>query len=554
MDTTTVAGPSGPRAFPRPRTPWWDSPVLHLALLAVLGLAAYANSLSAPLTLDDPHYIADSPDVMSLRALLASWRTSRRLVAILSFDLQYALHGLDLRAFHTVNLAIHLLATAATYGLTALLARQGGVAARPARLTALIAAAVFLAHPLQTESVTYLVQRMTSLAGLLYLVALLAYARSGVAAGPWTRRGLLGTAFLAALLAMRTKETALTLPVAVALQEIAFGHGPRRRRAARVAFMAASTVALVSTVFPAPGGLVQTVAQVTRVQTTLGRWDYLATELPVLLAYLRLFVLPVGQSLDHRVAPRHGWDGPVVASAAILVLLAGLAVLGLRQRRRAELRVGGFGVLFFFISISLESSVFPIVDLMAEHRLYLPSVGLSMAAAPLVVGGAASLGRRARVSVGAGVTAWVLALAAATVARNQLWRDPVALWTDVVEKGPGNARAHTSLATLLLDRGDSAGARRHLEVSLSLEPLNAKTVGQLGNVDWADGQRADACRRWERCVHLDPGLAGCHYNVAGCYEMIGDRDAALREYRRFLDLAQPDDHERAAQVRRRFGW
>jgi len=89
---------------------------------------------------------------------------------------------------------------------------------------------------------------------------------------------------------------------------------------------------------------------------------------------------------------------------------------------------------------------------------------------------------------------------------------------------------------------------------MALSPNDPKTVGQLGSLLWVEGRRGDACRKFERCVELDPKLAPCRYNLGGCFEMIGDRIAAEREYRAFLAVAQPDDYREVDGLRRKLGW
>jgi hypothetical protein len=499
---------------------------------------------------DDLHFIADSPAIMDPARVLAGWPSDRRLVANLTFAVQYQLHGLSLPAFHAVNIVIHLLASGVLYALAALTLIRAGSPNRSACRAALLAAALFAIHPLQTQAVTYLVQRMTSLAALFYLVSLYSYAASRWSESPLRRWVWLAGAFLAAILAMRTKEIAITLPVAAALYDVSFLPGPLRRRVLPLGVMASSVVVLLAG-FPATGGVAK-IEKATRVQTAMSRTDYLMTEIPVVASYVRLWLVPTGQNVDHDVPLKHALDAEVVLSAVLLLASAAGGAAALRRKRSPEVRLAGFGVLFFFLALSLESSVIPIVDVMVEHRVYLPGAGLATAAGSTILWWSESLSQRGKSLLAVAAVAWVVVLAAATRARNELWRDPVALWTDAATKSPRKPRVRTQLATLLLERGDREGARRELTASLSVDPHNAKTVGQMGNLYWSDGRREAACRQWERCVELDPGLPPCRYNLGGCLEMIGDQDGARREYKRFLDLAQPDDYREVAVLRERF--
>jgi tetratricopeptide (TPR) repeat protein len=246
--------------------------------------------------------------------------------------------------------------------------------------------------------------------------------------------------------------------------------------------------------------------------------------------------------------------------------------------------VAGFGIVFFFLALSVESSVVPITDLMQEHRLYLPSVGAFMAAGA----GAAALRER----LGAGrapylVTAAVvvtLALATATWARNRVWSSAVTLWEDASQKSPNKLRPLLNLANALEESGqrdaalrvslrglrmtpshpdenyalgityrsigDLDSARRMWEAGLERDPRHARSLLALGNLAWDLADPLGARDYFQRAVESDPSLAVAHLKLAIVLERTGDLERALPHYEAFTRTAPPSLAADAAQVER----
>ena len=529
-----------------PRRPW-----LPAALVVAVAAACYANTLHAAFQFDDYLHVVNDPALRDLGAAFASaWRTNRG-VATLTFALDYACHGLALPGWHLVNLVVHALNGLLVLALGLRLAAAAGPAERPpSPAPAVTAALLFVAHPVQTEAVTYVVQRQASLATLFYLLALWLYAEGRrLPRGRLARAAWFG-ALAATLLALRTKEIAFTLPLALCLYEWLFGAGRARRRLALLAPFLATLAVVPLTILheqgaPA-GGVLGAVDAAARVQSALPRWLYLATELRVMVTYLRLLVFPAGQNLDYDYPLQGSLRSPAALASALL--LAGLAVLALWMLRRARrpgqepLRVAGFGLLFFFLASSVESSVIPIYDVILEHRLYLPSAGIALAAGALAGMAWERLPRcpawPRRAAAGA-LAALVAALSLATHARNEVWRDGVSLWSDVVAKSPRKSRPHEMLGEALEDRGDLPAAVAEWRVAVALDPDNSNALNQLGAAALLAND-LPAARAWlERAVAADGRNAEAHYNLALALARAGERRRAADEYRAFARLAPP---------------
>ncbi|HET7826024.1 MAG TPA: hypothetical protein VFK90_11855, partial [Anaeromyxobacter sp.] len=389
-----------------------------------------------------------------------------------------------------------------------------------AATAALAAGLLFALHPLQTQAVTYVVQRLASLAALLYVGAALAYARSGTAATPARRAALYALALLLAALALFTKENAVTLPLALLALDLAFLPGGARRRLLRLAPFAALAL-LVLAAFLSPRGAVAAAAAEYReagAAPGLPTWaSYLLTQPRVVLAYLRLLVLPVGQNVDPDppLAASALEPGVLLAAAALAVILGVPAALAWRRRRSGLARVVLFSIAWLAAGLAVESSVVPLADAMAEHRMYLPSAGLFAGAGVALAWGLARLSPAGRRWAVAGAAACAVALGAATFARNAVWRDRRTLWTDALQKSPGKSRPYVYVAQDLIDRGDAPGAVALLRRAAALASPAPHVFLTLGVAYEKLGRPADAESAYREGIRRGGGsLRGAHRALA----------------------------------------
>jgi Flp pilus assembly protein TadD len=331
---------------------------------------------------------------------------------------------------------------------------------------------------------------------------------------------------------MNTKEIAFTIPLCVLVYERSFFGALDRRRwlslAPLVATLALVPLARLQAVSGggSPGaGVAAVLESATRVQSEVSRWDYARTQLAAVVTYLRLLVLPVGQNFDHDYPTYTSFFAPrVVGSAALLAALTVAAALLFRRgEREGSARLAAFGIAWFFLTASVESSIVPIVDVIAEHRAYLPSIGLFVAVAV----GAASLARRFSPARGAAhtvIVASVLAsvLAVATFRRNEVWASEVSLWSDVVAKSPRKARGHESLGAALGDAGRHEEAAREIMTAIRLDPSRPEPYYNLGRVFLSAGSRTeDAAGLLARAVAMRPDWPEAHANLAAALNKLG---------------------------------
>ncbi|MFY3742663.1 tetratricopeptide repeat protein [Anaeromyxobacter sp. Red801] len=522
----------------------------YIAALLALSALAWANALTCGFVFDDLPSIVHNPDIRQLGGYLPGGHgylgRPNRWVGYLTFALNYRAGALAPAGYHAVNVAIHLATACLVYGLAVLLLGTprlaGSRVARSPRAFAFVTAALFACHPLQAQAVTYVVQRLTSLATLFYVgsVVLYLWARLAPPGARGRRVAAYAGAVASAALAARTKEIAVTLPAALALLELAFLDGRPWRRA-----LALTPFALVALSIPltmigartlagaAVSDVLSAAASATRVQTTLGRLEYLATETTVVVEYVRLLLLPIGQNVDH-VHPIHlsFLDGPVLLSSAGILLAAALALYAVVRRRRddAMAALAGFGVLWFLLALTVESSVFPIVDVINEHRVYLPSVGFFLAAA-VAIGWVTAWLAPARAGAANVVAGAVLAavLAAGTHARNRVWESQFTLWADAARKSPRSPRPLNNVGVALEEAGRRDEAEAAFLAAMRIDPGHAESCYNLGRLYLESGGALDdAIALFRRAIALRPDYPEAYANLG----------AALVRAQRYAEAAQ----------------
>jgi Tfp pilus assembly protein PilF len=537
----------------------WLAPVLGIL---VLGLFAYGNSLHGEFAFDDREQVRDNLVLRDLGAFLSpnGYRLYQsRFVGYATFALNYRLGGLDVFGYHLTNLIIHLLASLLVYRLVQLAFRTPLVRDSPlahnARGVSFVAAALFATHPLGTQAVTYIVQRLTSLAALFYLLAVVLYLTWRLAEkspGPrgWRRALLYAGVLLGSLLAVRTKEIAFTLPAALVLAELLFFPASGFRRWLPVVPVGAIALLIPSSWVDFRGPIADVAAsadRVTRLLTPVSRLDYLKTQAVVVCEYLRLLVWPSGQNLDH--------DFPVYTSASeprvlfSLLVLCSLAALAIWLTRRTTPRPGhpsldpafrvvAFGIGWFFVALAVESSLIPIVDVIYEHRAYLPSVGLFAAAATLLgllfLWVAPESARRATVLAG---VALALVLGSVTMQRNAVWATAVTLWSDVVEKSPGKYRPHLNLGESFDAIRKYDDAELEFRRAIDIDPRSIRARTSLATVLQKSGRARDAEAEYRVVLRLDPDHFPAIFNLAELLWSSGRRDEAAAFYQRYLELS-----------------
>jgi len=410
------------------------------AVLLVLTTLAYLPSFNAWFFLDDFRIILENPALQNVFDPGAVWRFSQaRFIASLSLAANYSLHGESVLGYHLVNFLIHLGAGLALWLLLKALLRSPAMQQAPAWVhwVPWIAVAIFLLHPLQTQAVTYIVQRYTSLMAMFYLASMAAFA--------WARlRGsvsLLLAAVALGVLAFFSKQTAATLPLALVLIELLFFRRLSPRAWLGIILTTAVLGVIAAWLLTLPAF---DISGLTRETDRISRIDYLATQMEVLWRYIGLFALIGAQRLEYDIAVAQGFS----ALSTWLYALGHAAVIAAALSLWRKWPLVTFGIALYYLAHLIESSWLPIIDLVFEHRTYLPNAGLATVAA---LGLAWAIHFVPQLRLGAVATLVLVAtLSLLSWNRNSLWADQIAFLQEDARLSPNSQRAWTSLGKELM--------------------------------------------------------------------------------------------------------
>lgn len=423
---------------------------------------------------------------------------SGRPIVNLSFAINYALGGLDATGYHVWNLIVHIACALLLFGIVRRTLQghpRESRARLPADALALIAAVVWLVHPLQTEVVDYVTQRSESMMALFVLLTLYAAirGRQSLRRGPWDAAAIVSCA-----LAMATKESAVMTPILVLLYDRVFAFesfaAAARTRRTLYLGLCATWLELGAIMWRWPRSTVGV--------ATVSSWTYLLNQLQMIAGYMRLTVWPRALVFDYGL-PRPLGLGDVVPAAC--VVLGAAVATGLALFRWPAI---GFLGLTFFLALAPTSSIVPIAsEVGAERRMYLPLAALVVLAVIAGYRAVEWLSDRAVVpratlvrTAATAVAAVVVALAAATVARNRDYQSPLTLWQTVVDRRP-QGRARMSLASELI-----AANRRDEAVPLLRQALTdfPDARAALGAEFFFDSRFDDAIRELREFIRTDP--------------------------------------------------
>ena len=580
-------------------------PSLHILLIILLSLIAYSNTFDSSFHFDDKFVIVKNPIIKDLRyfAQPSSARDfkghfeyttfKRRYIGYLTFALNYRIHGLNVAGYHILNLLIHISTSLLLYFFVILSFRtpflRGSAIKGYSGHIALVTALLFACHPLQTQAVTYIWQRVTSLSTMFYLLSLVAYLKWRLLSQTAGSRAqsvkvkekkpifpALGPAMfyllslVSTILAMKTKETAFMLPVMLTLYEFIFFGGKIKKRVLYLIPFLVTMLIIPLTLMSIDkpiGNLIGNFDETVKRYTQLSRGEYLLAEFRVLVTYLRLIFLPINQNIDYDYSRYYSFFNIEVFSSFVsLALIFGLSVYILFRYRDSapHTRLISFGIIWFFINLLLESSIIPLNNVIFEHRMYLPSVGVFLVLTTAIFMVTDRWKVYARIII-AMLAVIIIALTGMTYARNSVWKDELTLWQDVVNKSPNKPRgynnlcfeynskhlfnraieecltaitrdpeyymAHNNLGNAYQSKGLLDMAIKQYLITIKLKPDAPEVYNNLGNAYLSKGLTDFAIEQYKTAIRLSPTFLVAHNNLGNAYQSKGLLDMAMKQYR-----------------------
>jgi len=540
--------------------------VFAAIILIVFGFLIYSNILQNSFHFDDGPSIAQNyaiRDIKNPQEIWNFWPT--RFVTYYSFALNYHLHKFDSLGYHLTNIIIHILAGLCVWWLALLTFSTAGLKAsgiyRHKNILSFFIGLIFLAHPIQTQGVTYVVQRAVSLAVLFYLTSLCLYVKARLSeSGGWI---YLAVSLACAVAAMFTKEMAISLPFVILLYEYCFLKDEKKPKAKFLIPVFLTLLIIPATMYFTRSVNFGELKKANEGPVGISPLHYLFTQARVMLTYLRLLIAPIKQNLDY--------DYPVYKDLFSIPVLFGFTViLGIIAgaiRLFKKYRLLSFGIFFFLLTMLPESSIIPIKDVIFEHRLYLPIVGFSIF---LVSGIYYSFGQKRFDMMLLILSILAVVYGVLTFTRNYIWHDEFSLWNDVIRKSPDKARpyhnralayqnikgygvaiedyskaihldpdfveAYINRGILYRNLGNFEQATADFKQAIKIKPDSAFAYNNLANTLAMEGKLGKAISYFDQAIKLDPQFAEAFSNRGLAYSKKGQIRQALADFDKAIAL------------------
>lgn len=551
--------------------PWMWIYAAGLVTALFAAFEVYWPAIHGPFLLDDTHLTYMRPDAADIP--LRAWVSQLRPLLMFSYWLNYQQSGAqNTFGYHVFNVLLHFFNAIFIFLAVRRVLSWAGVEETRARILSFFAAGLFLLHPVQTESVSYIASRSETLSVFFVLAALVVYLSRKTAVASIPRILALLALFAAAAL---SKEHTVVLPALFILTDYYwnFEFSPSviwRNWKLYVPIAAGSLFALLGILRILRGN------QSAGFQIQGLTWyEYFFTECRVIWDYIRLFVFPFGQNLD----PDIDISGGITAHGAIIGLAGLLAASVLAWIYRRRFPIASYGWFAFLILLAPTSSFVPIYDPMAERRMYLPFIGLLLITVEFLRRWKASR----NVLIGS-LAVVLVAEGAITYQRNLPWGNAIEIWKDTVSKSPRKLRPRFQLAFAEFQAGACADSVDEFQRAATLEPPtydllldwalaydcagnpqqaiaklqqaaaehpDGHLYSQIGMEYGKIGKYPEALDALATAQRLDPGFAMTYYYLGNIHAIQGNPAQAREDYQHVLAL---DPHNApAAEALARMG-
>jgi protein O-mannosyl-transferase len=522
--------------------------LIYPTILIAVGLIVYYNSFNGVFVFDDLVFIVDS---LELRTLCPPWDAMfgglhyTRPIGGLSFAINYAISGLEIWSYHLFNLVIHLVAGIALFGILTITLEK-----TPYRhissILSLVISLIWLVHPLQTESVTYIIQRYESLMGMFFLLSVFSYTLS-------TRFSrykipLQAGSILFCYLGVGSKQVAVLIPVLILLVDRCFVTNSFKKSIKNAwgfllllfsSWIPMAILGITEKPFEWAGFDMQVVTP----------WKFALSEFGVIVHYLKLAFWPDPLVFDYfwQLAET---PGEIIPYALIILLLVSLSIFALAKNHPL-----GFLGISFFLLLSPTSSIMPLSDLAADHRMYLPLAPV-ITFTVIVIYSLFQQGfmffnkadqkkgenPNSRAAATPGTLAFIVFSVSAiiifstlTIERNALYSDKISIWRDTAEKAPHNARAWANLGNALVEAKQYNEAIPPLKKALELNPSYSVALVNMGFLYSLKNNVEKAIYYWENALKSRKNHK-TYYNLGLLYQLQGNKEKAISYFENAVKL------------------
>lgn len=512
---------------------------LYYLLLAILGLLIYSNCYDCAFQLDDKHNITDNPAIRDIGSTKEMWDLNPgRFLPFYSFALNYHFGEFEVGGYHVVNVLIHLINSFFVFWFVNLLFKtpnlRNHALTAQSKSIALAVALLFVSHPLATGAVTYIVQRMASMVAMFYILTLCLYIKGRLSENQKTKLNYWGAAFLSMVMAMLSKENSFTIPMMILFIEIALfntkSNGLNFKNPRTLAAVTGILLIFGLSIYLFADKILKPLPPSIYNAETITPWNYLLTQFSVIVKYIQLLIVPINQNVDYDFpVSNHLLELSTLFSMLFLLALLVLAIILFNKYRLIT-----FGIIWFFLTLSIESSIIPISDVIFEHRAYIPSIGYFTILSFVIF---YLMRNKEKVYVWGLIIILVSVHATLAFQRNKVWKDEISLWTDAISKSPGKARPY-------INRGYAFGKMQRWNQSIQdFQKVNelfpnqhATAFYNLGIAYWALGDKKKSLENYSKAIQIDPKNAESVYARGVCYHFLNEPDKAISDYTKTIAL------------------
>jgi len=544
---------------------------LLLFLLVIFVFIVYSSSIKGPFVFDDVINIQGNPHIrlneLTLTEIVRAGFESpcpNRPVANISFALNYYFNRYDVTGYHLVNILIHLITgiilfyfIKITLGLlnahtlkrcfekNTPFDKENGLSENSSLLTSshsfspasngllfisFFTAFIWLIHPVQTQTVSYIVQRMNSMAAMFYILSLLFYVKARLAKSERRKLALFLGCIFSAILSLGSKEIAVTLPFFILLYEWYFFQDINLKWLKRNSIYLLCLLFIISIIalYFLDNHPIKSI-----LSTYNGRdftlWQRALTEFRVVIFYISLLILPQPTRLNllHDFTISNSFINPIT-TLLCFIAISGLIVTAVLLAKRERLL--SFCILWFFGNLVVESSVIGL-EIIFEHRLYLPSMFFILIFVSLVfrIGSSKWIG-------GILLCAVVIVFSTWTYQRNIVWSNDLLLWEDCVVKSPRKPRQYYNLGVVLARNGNLDKAIEQYRVALNFKPDYVEAYYNLGNALARKGEGEAAIYNYRKALQFNPDFFKSYYNIAKILYGQGKINESIHNYQKALTI------------------
>lgn len=515
--------------------------LLFIIIVYLITLVVYSNSFKGEFVFDDNLHFFEMNKLTGPQEFtsIPYWMNiTNRPFAFFTFSLNYLIHETNVFGYRLVNFIIHLITGLMVFLFLRLILltyyqkeKSSSKYSFFINLLPLASMLIFLVHPVQTSAVSYIIQRMASLAALFYISSVYFYllGRLNHVKNGFDYRTFISyfIAFISFILGMLTKENSATIPLAMLLTEICFVRNGKGRPFTK--YIVGVSLFLVT------GFLALVLGGKLPVEPNLdySRSDYLFTQFRVIVRYFALLIFPLNQNVDYDFALSQSFFDSGVIPSFLLVL--GTLLVGLLVHKKNKLI--SFMIFWFYLCLAVESSIIPIRDVIFEHRLYLSMISFAFLVTYLFLDFSWRFLKIKHpvpkvVFFSFFMFLLVIPYGALTYRRNTVWQSGYALWSDTIRKSPDKARPNNNLGREYRKLGDFDKAVYYYKRAISLDPEYAMAYNNLGAVYHMKGDIEAALTNYHAAIYHDSGNVDALTNLGIIYQSMNNLERAKEFFNR----------------------